>query len=51
MLTVTLPFKRLDERAVIPQYAHEGNSGMYMYAMERRVINAYKPAKKLKDIT
>ena len=33
MLTVTLPFKRLDERAVIPQYANEGDSGMDVYAL------------------
>lgn len=41
MLTVTLPFKRLDERAVIPQYAHEGDSGMDVCALEGVVINAF----------
>ena len=45
MLTVTLPFKRLDERAVIPQYANEGDSGMDVYALEGMVINAYHSAK------
>ena len=41
MLTVTLPFKRLDERAVIPQYAHKGDSGMDVCALEGVVINAF----------
>ena len=45
MLTVTLPFKRLDERAVIPQYANEGDSGMDVYSLEGMVINAYHSAK------
>ena len=45
MLTVTLPFKRLDERAVIPQYAHEGDSGMDVCALDGMVINAYHSAK------
>lgn len=41
MQTVTLPFKRLDENAVIPRYAHEGDSGMDVYALEGVVINAF----------
>ena len=41
MLTVTLPFKRLDERAVIPKYAHDGDSGMDVCALEGVVINAF----------
>ena len=41
MLTVTLPFKRLDERAVIPQYARGGDSCMDVCALEGVVINAF----------
>lgn len=45
MQTVTLPFKRLDENAVIPQYAHEGDSGMDVHALEDAEIPAYHSAK------
>lgn len=42
---ITLPFKRLDDRAVIPQYAHEGDSGMDIYALEGAEIPPYHSAK------
>ena len=41
MEKITLPFKRLDERAVLPNYAHEGDSGMDLYALEGVVVNAF----------
>lgn len=45
MQTVTLPFKRLDKNAVIPRYAHDGDSGMDVYALEGAEIPAYRSAK------
>ena len=45
MEKITLPFKRLDERAVLPNYAHEGDSGMDLYALEGVVVNAFGYAK------
>ena len=43
--TITLPFKRIDDRAVLPNYAHEGDSGMDLYALEGVVVNAFGFAK------
>lgn len=44
MEPITLPFKRLDDRAVVPQYAHDGDSGMDIYALEGADIPAYRSA-------
>ena len=43
--TITLPFKRIDDRAVLPNCAHEGDSGMDLYALEGVAINAFGFAK------
>ena len=35
-----LTFKKVDENAVLPSYAHEGDSGMDLYSVEGLVIPA-----------
>lgn len=45
MEKITLPFKRIDDRAVLPNYAHEGDSGMDLYALEGVAIHAFGFAK------
>ena len=42
---LVLPFKRLEEGAIVPHYAHEGDSGMDIHALEGMVINAYQFAR------
>ena len=41
----TLPFKRLHKDAAIPEYAHEGDSGMDVRSVEELIIGAYSSAK------
>ncbi len=35
----TLKIKKINEKAVIPNYAHEGDAGLDLYAVEKLVLN------------
>lgn len=35
----TLKIKKISEKAIIPNYAHEGDAGLDLYAVEKLVLN------------
>ncbi len=45
MSPLIIPVKKLDPEAHLPSYAHPGDAGMDIYALERTVVPAGKSAK------
>ena len=42
MENYTLKIKKIEDKAIIPNYAHEGDAGLDLYAVKELILNLEK---------